>query len=213
MRVLVAGSNGQVGRRLVRRLVERGHVAVAMIRDPEQAGALRELGAEPLVADLTGDVSDTPRGCDAVVFTAGAGPGSGPGPKQTVDRGGAEKLVGAAERHGVPRYVMVSSIGAHDPAAGGPMQPYLEAKAQADARLAASGLRWTIVRPGSLHDEPGDGLVRASAAPGDRGPVSRDDVAAVLVAVLERDDLDGVTFELFDGDETIDAALAAIAAG
>jgi uncharacterized protein YbjT (DUF2867 family) len=207
MRVLVAGSHGKIGRRLVRRLAAAGHTPLALIRDPGQAEEMAALGGEPLVADLTGDVSDAPKACEAIVFTAGAGPGSGPGPKQTIDRGGAEKLVDAAQRHGVRRYVMVSSIGAHDPAAGGDLQPYLEAKQQADEHLRASGLDWTIVRPGSLTEEPGDGRVRVSTELGARGPVSRDDVAAVLHAVLERDELAGLTFELFDGDTPIAEAL------
>jgi uncharacterized protein YbjT (DUF2867 family) len=214
MRILVAGSHGKVGRRLVALLSERGHEVVAMIRDADQADELRELGGEPLVADLTGDVSDAPVGCDAIVFAAGAGPGSGPGPKQTVDRGGAEKLVDAARAHGVPRYVMVSSIGAHAPSEGPEaMQPYLEAKRQADDHLAASRLGWTIVRPGSLSDDSGTGRVRATTELGNRGPVTRDDVAATLAAVVERTDLNSLIFELFTGDTPIDEALDALASG
>lgn len=212
MRMLVAGSHGKVGRRLVPRLAAAGHEVVAMIRDPDQGQEMIELGGQPLVADLTGDVSEAPRGCDAIIFTAGAGPGSGPEPKQTVDRGGAEKLIEAAEPLGVRRYVMVSSIGAHAPEKGyGPMRPYLEAKRQADDRLAASSLDWTIVRPGSLHDAPGNGLVRVNTELGSYGPVTRDDVAATLAAVVVRDDLNGVIFELFDGDTPIDEALDGLA--
>lgn len=211
MRVLVAGSHGKVGQRLVARLARAGHEPVAMIRDAAQRDELRDLGGEPLVADLAGDVGDAPKGCDAVVFTAGAGPGSGPEPKQTIDRGGAEKLVDAARRHGVRRYVMVSSIGAHDPASGGEkMRPYLEAKRQADEYLMGSDLDWTIVRPGSLTEDEGDDRIRASTELGHRAAVSRDDVAATLLAVLERDDLGGVMFELFDGDLPIPEALDAL---
>lgn len=207
MRILIAGSHGGIGQRLTRLLREHGHEPVAMIRDPDQSAEMEALGGEPLVADLAGDVSDAPAGCDAVVFTAGAGPGSGAGPKQTIDRGGAEKLIAAAEAHRVRRYVMVSSIGAHDPDSGGDMQPYLEAKAQADEALRASSLDWTIIRPGGLTDDPGDGRVHLSAELGGRGKVSRDDVAAVLAAVLERDDAAGHLLELFDGDRDIAEAL------
>jgi uncharacterized protein YbjT (DUF2867 family) len=211
VRVLVAGSHGQVGQRLVRILSGRGHAVVAMIRDEAQAGEMEALGGEPLVADLTGDVADAPRGCDAVIFAAGAGPGSGPGPKQTIDRGGAEKLVDAAEEHGVPRFVLVSSIGAHAPDEGPEaMRPYLEAKRQADDHLAASRLGWTIVRPGSLTDEPGDGRISISTELGRRGPVSRDDVALTLAAIVERTDLDSLVVELFDGDTPVDEALDAL---
>lgn len=211
MRVLIAGSHGKIGRRLVRLLAERGDEPVAMIRDAAQADEMRELGAEPLVADLAGDVAPAVAGVDAIVFTAGAGPGSGPGPKQVVDKGGAVKLVDAAVAAGVRRYVMVSSMGAQDPSAGPPqMQPYLQAKAEADAYLAASGLDFTIVRPGGLTEERGDGRIAAARSLGRRGQVPRDDVAATLVAVLHDDRTVGVTFELLDGDTPIAEALAAL---
>jgi uncharacterized protein YbjT (DUF2867 family) len=213
VRVLVAGSHGKIGQRLTRILADRGDEVVAMIRDPDQAEEMRRLGGEPLVADLTEDVSAAPAGCDAIVFTAGAGPGSGPDPKQHVDRGGAEKLVDAARTHGVRRYVMVSSQGAHDPASGPEqLRPYLEAKQQADAYLVESELDWTIVRPGSLTDQRGDGRITVTTQMGGRGEVTRDDVAATLAAVLRRDDLSGVTFLLHDGETPIDQALEEMAA-
>lgn len=208
MRILIAGSHGGIGQRLTRILADAGHEAVAMIRDPDQAPEMRELGGRPLVADLTGDVSDAPRGCDAVVFTAGAGPGSGPEPKQHVDRRGAEKLVDAAQQHGARRYVMVSSQGAHDPSSGpDALRPYLEAKQQADEYLRSSDLDWTIVRPGSLSDDPGDRRVEATTDVTASGEVTRDDVAATIAAVLERDDLTEVTFLLFNGETPIEQAL------
>jgi uncharacterized protein YbjT (DUF2867 family) len=143
-----------------------------------------------------------------VVFAAGAGPGSGPERKRTVDLGGAIKLADAAMETGVRRYVMVSSIGAQDPASAGPsMRAYLQAKAEADAYVVASGLDYTIVRPGGLRDDPGTGLVRATRELGQRGPVPRDDVAAVLAACLTTPSTIGVTFELFAGDTPIVEAL------
>ena len=114
----------------------------------------------PVLGDLENDATldDHVKGADAVVFAAGAGPGSGAARKRTVDLGGAVKLADAARATGVRRYVMVSSIGAQSPeSAGESMRPYLEAKAEADAYLQASGLDWTIVRPGSLTDDPGTG--------------------------------------------------------
>lgn len=208
MKVLIAGSHGKIGRRLVPLLAERGHKPVAMIRDPHQGHALRALGGQPLVADLEKDVAFAVEGCDAIVYTAGAGPGSGAAKKQTVDRGGSDKLVDAARQAGIRRYVMVSSIGAHAPdEADGPMRPYLEAKRQADEYLKASGLDYTIVRPGRLTDDEGDGLVEASLQLGRRGDVPRDDVAATLLAVLTDERTIGVTFELFDGQTPIADAL------
>jgi uncharacterized protein YbjT (DUF2867 family) len=146
-----------------------------------------------------------------VVFAAGAGPGSGPERKRTVDLGGAVKLVDAALAVGVHRYVMVSSIGADRPdAASGSMRPYLEAKAEADRYLTASGLDYTIIRPGSLTDGPGTGRVRLSTELGDRGAVPRDDVAAVIAEVLDAPNTIGVTFEVFSGDLLVAEAVRSL---
>ena len=213
MDVVIAGGHGQIAMRLERLLVEGGHRARGLIRKPEQAADLEALGAEAVVCDLEAgdDVADAVAGADAVVFAAGAGPGSGAERKRTMDYGGAVKLIEAAKAAGVRRYVIVSSIGAHDPGgASGPMGPYLEAKHNADVALQESGLDYTIVRPGSLTDDPGTGRVTASTTMGGRGPVPRDDVAATLLAVLETDSTIGKTFELFAGETPIEDALRAL---
>jgi uncharacterized protein YbjT (DUF2867 family) len=208
MKVLVAGANGQIGRHLVRMLAEGGHEVRAMIRDEDQAPGLRELGGDPVVADLEGEVAHTVEGCDAVIFSAGGGPGSGAEKKETIDRGGAVKLIEAAREHGARRYVMVSAMGAADPEAGSEaMQPYLFAKAQADQALQESGLDYTIVRPGSLTDEAGTGTVEAAPSLGRRGEIPREDVARTLVVTLEKENTFGKTFEVLSGDTPIEEAL------
>jgi len=208
--VVIAGGHGQIALRLERLLVEGGHRARGLIRNPEHAPDLQAIGADPVLCDLeaSDDASACVVGADAVVFAAGAGPGSGPERKRTMDYGGAVKLIEAAKADGIRRYVIVSSIGAHDPGGGsGPMGPYLQAKHDADVALQQSGLDYTIVRPGSLTDEPGTGLVTASTTMGGRGPVPRDDVAATLFAVLRIDETIGKTFELFAGETPIEEAL------
>jgi len=201
MDVVVAGGGGQVGRRLVGLLAGEGHRARGLVRRSEQVDELGALGGEGVLFDLEDsspdELAEVVRGADAVVFAAGAGPGSGPRRKRTVDLGGAVMLVEAAQAAGVQRYVMVSSIGAHAPQdSPEQMRPYHQAKAEADEALAASALRWTIVRPGRLTDEPGTGRVRVSTQMGGRADVPRDDVAAVLAACLVQDAAVGVTFEL-----------------
>ena len=213
MDILVAGGHGKVALRLLRLLAGQGHTARGLIRSSAQAADLTALGAVPVVGDLENDATLDAyvKGADAVVFAAGAGPGSGAERKRTVDLGGAVKLADAARATGVRRYVMVSSIGADRPdSAGESMRAYLRAKAEADDYVRASGLDFTIVRPGSLTDDPGTGLVRVSAELGHRGPVPRDDVAAVLAAVLTTPATIGTTFELFAGDTPIPEALAAL---
>lgn len=209
MDVLVVGGHGKVGLRLLRLLAAGGHRARGLIRDPSQSADLEAAGAEPVVLDLErDDITPAAAGADAVVFAAGAGPGSGPARKQTVDLGGALKLIDAAHASGVRRYVIVSSMGADAPPVGDEgMAPYLQAKAAADQALAASGLDYTIVRPGGLTDAPGSGRIAAAEKLGHSGQVPRDDVAATLLAVLETPTTIGKTFELLSGETPIAEAI------
>jgi uncharacterized protein YbjT (DUF2867 family) len=211
MDILVAGGHGQIGQRLLRLLAEGGHRGRGLIRNPDHVADLERLGATAILCDLE---HDDPRphlgGADAIVFTAGAGPGSGPERKRTVDLGGALKLIEAASELGVARYVIVSSMGTEDAEHAGPMRPYLEAKAEADQYLMASGLEYTIVRPGSLIDDPGTGRVRVSTELGGRGDIPRDDVAAVIATVLDAPNTIGVTFEVFSGDLLVAEAVRSL---
>jgi uncharacterized protein YbjT (DUF2867 family) len=212
--VLIAGGHGQISRRLIRILARDGHTARGLIRNPDHAADIEADGGVAVLCDLEReDVTPHVRGADAIVFAAGAGPGSGPERKRTVDLGGAVKCVEAAEATGVARFVIVSSIGAHDPD-GGPdaMRPYLHAKADADSRVAASTLDWTIVRPGSLQDDPGTGLVDVSTTLGRSGPVPRDDVALVLAETLNAPGTIGLTFEVFSGETPASEAVRGLGA-
>jgi uncharacterized protein YbjT (DUF2867 family) len=146
-------------------------------------------------------------GAGAVVFAAGAGPGSGSARKDTMDFGGAAKLIAAAKRDGISRYLMVSSMGANPDQEGDEtFAVYLRAKGKADAELQASGLDYTIIRPGRLTDDPGSGRVTL-AEQVDRGQVSRDDVAAVLVAALDEPATIGKTLALVSGETPIEEAV------
>ena len=209
MDVLVAGGHGKIARHLLRLLAEHGHHGRGLIRNPDHAADLEADGAVPVLCDLE---HDDPRphlgAADAIVFAAGAGPGSGPERKRTVDYGGAVKLIEAAEELGVRRYLMVSSMGAGDPAsASEAMRPYQQAKHDADEALSASGLDWTIVRPGGLTDEPGSGRVALAERLGRFGQVPRQDVALVLLACLEAPNTVGKTFEVLEGEVPVREAL------
>jgi uncharacterized protein YbjT (DUF2867 family) len=209
MDVLVAGGHGKIARHLLRLLAEHGHHGRGLIRNPDHAADLEADGAVPVLCDLE---HDDPRphlgAADAIVFAAGAGPGSGPERKRTVDYGGAVKLIEAAEELGVRRYLMVSSMGAGDPAsASEAMRPYQQAKHDADEALSASGLDWTILRPGGLTDEPGSGRVALAERLGRFGHVPRQDVALVLLACLEAPNTVGKTFEVLEGEVPVREAL------
>src|ERR1700743_2687168 len=149
-----AGGHGKIAMILGRSLAERGDTVRGLIRNPDQADDLRAAGIEPVLCDLEGDgdVAGAVRGADAVVFAAGAGPGSGEARKSTMDLGGAVKLIEAAKAEAISRYLMVSAMGADDPPAEGgeTFGAYLGAKFEADEALRASGLDYTGVRPGGL---------------------------------------------------------------
>jgi uncharacterized protein YbjT (DUF2867 family) len=206
MDVVVAGGHGQIGLKLLRLLASGGHSARGLVRNPDHVPDVAEVGAEAVVCDMEAleDLSGCCTGADAVVFAAGAGPGSGPERKRTVDLGAAVKLMDA----GVRRYVMVSAISAGRPEEWSePMRPYYEAKAEADRRLEESGLDYTIVRPGSLTDDPGTGRVTVGTGLA-YADIPRDDVAAVLLAVLVTPASIGNTFELVSGDTPVEDAVA-----
>jgi uncharacterized protein YbjT (DUF2867 family) len=207
MDVVIAGGHGKIALLLGQLLVEDGHRVRGIIRRPEQAGDLEKIGVEPLVFDLEHDdgLATAVEGADAAVFAAGAGPGSGAERKLTMDRDGAIKLIDA----GVPRYVMVSSMGA-DPGAGGDdvFAVYLRAKGEADEALRQSDLDWTVIRPGRLTDNPGTGLI-ALGADVARGAIPRADVAATLAFVLGAPNTIGKTLDLVTGPLPIAEAVAA----
>jgi uncharacterized protein YbjT (DUF2867 family) len=212
MDVVVAGGHGKIGMRLLRLLAERAQRARGLIRNPDHATELHNVGAEAVLCDIEqrDDISDCVRGADAVVFAAGAGPGSGPERKRTVDYGGAVKLIEAAKKNGIERYVIVSAISADRPEVWSePMVPYYEAKRDADRALLESGLSYTIVRPGGLTDDPGTGLVKVGTDL-EPGEIPREDVAATLLAVLETPSTIGETFELVSGDTPIEEAIRAL---
>jgi nucleoside-diphosphate-sugar epimerase len=212
MDVVVAGGHGQIGLRLLRALAAGGHRGRGIIRNADHAPELEAAGARAVVLDLEHEEigADALAGADAVVFAAGAGPGSGPERKRTMDLGGAVKLIEVARAAGVERYVIVSAIGAADPPAGDEgMAVYLQAKAEADEALADSGLAYTIVRPGRLTDDPPTGRVTAGARVA-RGDITRQDVADLLLAVLKTPSTVGATFNVVNGDTPIDDAVAAL---
>ena len=216
MRVVIAGGHGQIAQHLQRLLAARGDSAVGIIRNLDHAADLQEIGAEPVLLDLengTADqVTDAVTGADAVVFAAGAGPGSGAARKLTVDRDGAVLLADAAEAAGVRRYVMVSSHGAddYDPDSTDVFQIYLRAKAEADADLRGRDLDWTIVRPGGLTNSAGTGRITLGESV-DRGSIPREDVAAVLLSVLDSPSTARRQFEVVEGSTPISDAVAKLA--
>jgi nucleoside-diphosphate-sugar epimerase len=209
--VAIAGAHGKIALRLTRLLVAQGDRVTGLIRNPDHTSEVSHAGGSPVLCDLeqapVEEIATAIDGADAVVFAAGAGPGSGADRKLSMDRDGAIKLLHAATAAGAPRYVMVSGAGAEDPPGGNEVfEIYLRAKAEADAALMASDRQWTIVRPGGLTDDPGTGGVRIDANPF-RGSVPRDDVASVLARLLAEPRSTGRVLYVNSGELSIEQAL------
>ena len=215
MRIVVAGGHGKIAMLLHPLLKARGHEVRGLIRNPEHHDEVRHAGAEPVVCDLEAedDISGAVSPADAVVFAAGAGPGSGAARKLSMDRDGAIKLIVAAQRTGIQRYVMVSAMRPEEPLSkfeqrdDEVFRTYLRAKAEADEALQRSGLDYTIIRPGRLTNDPGVGRVHLGAQL-PRTEIPRADVAAVVAQVLEIPATVGCLFDLTAGEQEIAEAVA-----
>ncbi|MDN3242685.1 NAD(P)-binding oxidoreductase [Glycomyces tritici] len=224
MHVVIAGGHGQIALRLTETLAAEGHSVTGLIRNPDHAEDLTAIGGRPIVLDLEQADAEHLGGLlasemygdvDAVVFAAGAGPGSGAARKDTVDRAAAVLLADAAERAGVRRFLQISSMGADsepDPSRDEVWAAYIEAKAAAEADLRARDLDWIILRPGSLTNDEPTGLVHLAEPPVGRGEVTRSDVAAVVAELLRRPEVSRLVLEVRGGDTAVTEAVDALAA-
>ena len=211
MIVAIAGAHGKIAVALTRLLTGGGDEVLGLIRNPDHASEISDGGARPAVCDLeqatVEEIAGLIDGADAVVFAAGAGPGSGAERKLRMDRDGAIKLLEAARTAGVQRYVIISAVGAENPSSGDDVfSVYLRAKAEADEAVRASDRDWTVLRPGGLTDEPGSGRVRIESEPFG-GRIARSDVAGVLARLLPDPRSYGSVLYLNGGEEPIEQAL------
>ncbi|MDP7705599.1 MULTISPECIES: SDR family oxidoreductase [unclassified Mycobacterium] len=209
--IIVIGGHGKVALHLARILTGRGDQVSSVFRNPDHADEVAATGATPITADIehldTDALADLLSGHDAVVFTAGAG-GGDPARTYAVDRDAAIRVIDAAGRAGVRRFVMVSYFGAgpgHGVSPENSFFPYAEAKAAADTHLRASDLDWTVLGPGRLTLDPGTGHIAVGKA---KGEVSREDVAAVVAAALAEDATIRHTIDFNNGDVPIAVAVA-----
>ena len=205
MRVVVAGGHGKIALLLSRMLAARGDVPVGIVRNPDHVDDLKAIGADAVVLDLeratVEEVAEVLAGADAVVFAAGAGPGSGIARKETVDHAAAVLVARAAETAGVRRFVQISGMGldrADDPSMDQVFAAYLRAKDAAERDLRARDVDWTILRPGRLTDGPATGQVNVAGSVSP-GAVSREDVAAVIVSILDDPSTVAKTLEVVSG--------------
>ena len=208
MIVLVAGAHGRLGSRVVALLLDRGHKVRALVRTDTQAAALKDVGADAVVADLRGDVEWTAAGCDAAVFAAGARHRAELG---AIDAGGAAKLAEAADRYELGHFVLASVVGADRPERrDGGVREFLAAKQHAERRLVQLDLPWTILRFGRLTEDAGNGRIETALRAGAAVTTSRDDAALTIADALTRSHLARKVVPVLDGDRHVADALDAV---
>ncbi len=209
MKVLVIGANGNTGRRVIKRLKEGRHEPLAMIRDTKQRATFDDLGVPTVLADLEYPIDHAIVGCAAVIFAAGSGGHTGKDKTVLIDHIGAIRSMVTAQVHGARRYIMLSSINA-DLESQSKIAHYHKAKGHADNHLRETDLDYTIVCPGGLRDDPGNGRVSVSAECHLTGVTTRDNLAAALVGCLDIDSTIGKTFSLLEGETPLEEALRSI---
>lgn len=214
MNVLVIGANGQIGTELCRILAESEDELkpVAMIRKKSQKVKFGDLGVESVLADLEEDITPAFEGIDAVVFTAGSGAETPKAMTKVIDRDGAIKAIDTAVEQNAERFIMISAMGADLDPEKWPenMKHYYEAKKAADDHLIQSGLKYTILKPGRLTNDEAKGKVELGEHISQRkGEITRQDVALVVKALLNRTETSGMSLELLQGDMEIEAAVDA----
>ena len=207
MKVLVIGANGNTATRVVRLIKkETSHEPIAMIRNTTQRVKFDKLGVTTVLGDLEYPIDHAIMGCNAIIFAAGSGSQTGKDKTVLVDHIGAIRSMVTAQVHGVKRYIMLSTINA-DENSNSRIAHYHKAKAFADRHLINTNLEWTIVCPGGLRDEEGNGLVSVQSELFLEGLTTRDNLAASLVFCLDLPNTIGKHFSLIEGKTPIKEAL------
>jgi len=208
-RTLIIGASGQIGKQLTQMLLDGSNVVTAMVRDRKKLADLSGDTIKIVEADLTKDFGHVFEDCSQVIFVAGSGGDTSTEKTVTIDLWGARKAIDYAKQYHVEHFLMVSSIGADAPSEGpANMQPYLVAKHIADEHLMRSGLRYTILRPGSLTNDQAKGKFSSSRpTESDDAVITRADVASAFACLANSNIDKNRTIELFNGDESLTSAL------
>lgn len=203
-KILIAGAHGTTGKKIVSILKNStNYEPIAMVRNKDQVSHFEQDGIKTVFADLENDVSKATKNIDRVIFAAGSGGKSVEG----VDQEGAKKLMDASKNSGVKKFVMLSSMGADKPEEATQLKEYLKAKHNADEYLKQSGINYTIVRPGALTNDEGNGKIEMAPKLNKSGEIPRQDVAETLVSTLGDTIGKNKTFEILKGENSIKEAL------
>ena len=205
MKVLVTGATGFVGPSIVQALRAEDRDVRALVRRPEHATELRDLGVELAVGDITDpdSLAAAASGCTHVIHLVAIITGK-PATFDLVMAQGTRNLVDAARMAGVQRFVLMSAIGSEQSSV-----PYYRAKGAMEQTVRTSGLEHVIFRPSFIFGRSGGALqtfirqVRYSPVvtvigPGLQRsqPIWVDDVAAYFAASLDAPAAVGRTFDI-----------------
>ncbi len=205
--ILVAGAHGNIGKKIIKLLDDSQYFTpIAMVRKQEYFDTFKSQNINAVLADVTENTSHAFENVDKVIFAAGSGGKA----VVEVDQEGAKNLIKEAEKQGIKKFVMLSSLGADNPEEADELKDYLKAKHNADEFLKQSNLSYTIVRPGTLNDNLGNDKIELKKKLNKHGEISRDDVAQTLVRCLHDDAPKNTTFEIISGDTLIGNALSNI---
>ncbi len=207
-KILIVGATGDTGKRVIEILRNsQSFEPVAMVRKEEQKEIFEDMEVKTVLADLEGDVEHALKGIDKVIFAAGSGSETGEDKTISVDQEGAIKIIDAAKKAKVKKFVMLSAMGADEPAKHKKLEVYLEAKKKADEYLIESGIPFSILRPGALTDDMGLAKVKLGKKLNEKGEISRDDVAFLLVMSLADPLIKNRIIEALEGNESIKSAI------
>ena len=214
-KILIVGATGSTGKRIIEILNNsQSFEPVAMIRKEDQKHIFEDMEVQWVLGDLEqDDLSHALTGIDKVIFAAGSGSKTGPDKTTAVDEKGAIKIIDAAKKAKVKKFIMLSSMGADEPSSYQKLEHYLKAKGAANDHLKKSGLVYTILRPGALTDDLGMGKVNIAPKLNSMGEISRDDVAFLLIMSLADPLVKNMTFEAVEGEESIKSAMIELSRG
>jgi uncharacterized protein YbjT (DUF2867 family) len=202
--VLVAGATGGTGQEVVEQALAKGYIVRALVRDDAKARMLFGDRVQYVVGDVREprSLKRAVKGADQVISALGANVQRDPeNSPERVDYAGVKALAEAARAAGVSQFILVSSMGVTHPdhQLNAMLDNILSWKLKGEDAVRATGIHYTIVRPGELTNEAGGrrGVRIMQGDPiGGEGAVSRTDVAAILVSAIGREDLYGKTFEV-----------------
>lgn len=207
MRVLVIGTNDLAGEHVIKLLAEKRHETVALAGSDNEVEGLKKLGAsDVLITDGT-DFSEALAGCEAVIYLDKASHRTGESKPILVDHRSVNDAIESAKKHGVRRFVLLSAMRAAENESGG--SGTTELKQRPEERLRKEELDFTIIRPSTPIDKPGKGQVKVAETPGsENGEIPKEDLATVLVEVLEMERTMNKTFTVTSGETPIRQALS-----